>query len=177
MNIARMTVPLILLAALGTTAQAQSAKTRDQVKAEWAEATRTGEVLASGDTGLKLNELYPQRFPHAPVAAAVTRAQVRADLAEAIRTGDMIAAGEGGMKLNQEFPQRYPAMIVAASGKTRAQVKSETVEAIRTGDMFAAGEGGMKLNEEFPQRYGKARGVYGRQGQEPASMVASTVAR
>ena len=34
MNFARTTVSLLLLAAIGTTAQAQSEKTREQVKAE-----------------------------------------------------------------------------------------------------------------------------------------------
>ena len=114
MNIARVTVSLLLLAALGTTAQAQSEKTREQVKAELAEAIRTGDVFARGESGLKLNELYPQRYPQAPAAVAATRAQVKAELAEAIRTGDMIAAGESGLKLNEEFPQRYPAVAVAA---------------------------------------------------------------
>src|SRR5471032_2757016 len=82
MNIARTIVPLALLAAFATTAQAQSEKTREQVKAEWAEAVRTGDVVAPGDTGLKLNELYPQRYPHAAAGIALTRAQVKADFAE-----------------------------------------------------------------------------------------------
>ena len=69
MNFARTTVSLLLLAAIGTTAQAQSEKTREQVKAEYAEAVRTGDVIPAGDAGLKLNELYPQRYPHAPVSS------------------------------------------------------------------------------------------------------------
>ena len=107
MNFARTTVSLLLLAAIGTTAQAQSEKTREQVKAEYAEAVRTGDVIPAGDVGLKLNELYPQRYPHAQVTVGTTRAQVKAELAEAIRTGDMMASGELGLKLNEEFPQRY----------------------------------------------------------------------
>lgn len=106
MNFARTTVSLLLLAAIGTTAQAQSEKTLEQVKAELTEAIRTGDVLANGDTGLKLNELYPQRYPHAPAAIGASRAQVKAELAEAIRIGDMIADGESGLRLNEEFPQR-----------------------------------------------------------------------
>jgi hypothetical protein len=159
MNITRTTVSLLLLAALGTTTQAQSEKTREQVKAELAEAIRTGDVIANGESGLKLNELYPQRYPHAAAAAGATRAQVTGELAEAIRTGNMIAAGEGGLKLNEEFPQRYPAVAVAV-GKTRDQVKAETAEAIRTGDMIAAGESGLKLNQLNPQHYAKALGLY-----------------
>jgi len=100
MNFARTTVSLLLLAAIGTTAQAQSEKTREQVKAEYAEAVRTGDVIPAGDAGLKLNELYAQRYPHAQVTVGPTRAQVKAELAEAIRTGDMMASGELGLKLN-----------------------------------------------------------------------------
>ena len=159
MNFARTTISLLLLAAIGTTAQAQSEKTREQVKAELTEAIRTGDVLANGDSGLKLNEMYPQRYPHAPAAIGATRAQVKAELAEAIRTGDMIASGESGLRLNEEFPQRYPAVAFAA-GKTREQVRAETAEAIRTGDMIAAGESGLKLNQLYPRHYAKELATY-----------------
>jgi hypothetical protein len=154
MNVTRTTVSLLLLAAIGTVAQAQSEKTREQVKAEWADAIRTGDVLASGESGLKLNELYPRRYPRAPAAIGATRAQVKAELAEAIRTGDIIASGESGLRLNEEFPHLYPA-VAALAGKTRAQIKAETEEAIRTGDMVAAGEGELKLNQLYPQRYAR----------------------
>jgi len=174
MNIARTTVSLLLLAALGTAAHAQSEKTREQVKSELAEAIRTGDVLANGETGLKLNELYPQRYPHVVAAAGATRAQVNAELAEAIRTGDMIATGESGLKLNEEFPRRYPAVAVAI-GKTREQVKAETAQAIRAGDMVAAGESGLKLNQLYPQRYATRLGIYTAQAQ-PTSPAASAAA-
>jgi hypothetical protein len=161
MNFTRTTVSLLLLAAIGTTAQAQSEKTREQVKAELIAAIRAGDVLANGESGLKLNELYPQRYPHAPAAVGATRDQVKAELAEAIRTGDMIASGEGGLRLNEEFPQRYRAVAVAvAAGKTREQVKAETAQAIRAGDMIAAGEGGFKLNQLYPKRYAKELATY-----------------
>jgi hypothetical protein len=156
MNIARTSTSLLLLAALsaiGCAAQAQTEKTREQVRAELREAVRTGDVLANGDSGLKLNELYPQRYPHAPAAGA-TRAQVKAELAEAIRTGDMLADGEVGLKLNQEFPSLYPPVPVVA-GKTREQVRYETAEAVRDGDIIATGETGLKLNQLYPQRYAK----------------------
>ena len=39
------------------------AKTREQVKAELAEAQRTGDIIADGESGKKLNELYPSRYP------------------------------------------------------------------------------------------------------------------
>jgi len=37
-------------------------KSRDQVRAEYLEALRTGDVLAQGDIGEKLNEMYPGRY-------------------------------------------------------------------------------------------------------------------
>jgi hypothetical protein len=169
MNFARTTVSLLLLAMIGTTAQAQSEKTREQVKAELLDAIRTGDVLSNGESGLKLNELYPQRYPHAPAAIGATRAQVKAELAEAIRTGDMVASGESGLRLNEEFPQRCPAVAVAvAVGKTREQVKAETAKAIRTGDMIAAGEGGFKLNQLYPQRYSKELATYTAHARSPS---------
>ena len=82
--------------------------TRAQVKAELAAATRSGDVVAVGESGLKANELFPQRFP-APVASAEakTRAEVKLELAEAIRNGDMVPAGEGGPRPNEGFAPRY----------------------------------------------------------------------
>jgi hypothetical protein len=171
MNIIRTTISLALLAALGTAAQAQSGMTREQVKAELADAIRTGDILAPGDSGLKLNELYPQRYPRPAAGPALTRAQVRAELAEAIRTGDMLAGGDSGIKLNEEFPRRYPAAVVQP-GRTRAEVRAELAEAIRTGDMVANNELGLKLNEEFPQRYANVRAARDRQ-QQPTSVAAA----
>jgi hypothetical protein len=81
MNIARTTISLVLLAALGTTAQAQSGLTREQVKAELADAIRTGDILAPGDSGLKLNEEFPQRY--ANVRASHERQQQQASVATA----------------------------------------------------------------------------------------------
>lgn len=43
-------------------------KTRDQVKSELARAIREGELVAVGEDGRKLNEIYPDRY-HAAVAA------------------------------------------------------------------------------------------------------------
>jgi hypothetical protein len=175
MNIARTTISLVLLAALGTAAQAQSKMTREQVKAELADAIRTGDILAPGDSGLKLNELYPQRYPHPVAGPTVTRAQVKAELAAAIRIGDMLADGDSGLQLNEEFPQRYPA-VVATPGKSRAEVRAELAEAIRTGDIAANNDLGLKLNEEFPQRYVKARASHDRLEQASIALAASAAA-
>lgn len=40
-------------------------KTREQVRTELAEAIRTGDVIANGESGLKLNELYPSHYAKA----------------------------------------------------------------------------------------------------------------
>ena len=105
MNFTRTIGSLLLLAAFGTTAQAQL--TRHQVKAELAEAIRTGDMVAGGESGLKLNELTPGRYPAKPMVAGKTREQVMAELAEATRTGDMAVGGESGLKLYELFPERY----------------------------------------------------------------------
>ena len=47
--------------------------TREQVEAELAAAIRDGDMMADGETGLKLNELYPDRYPAKPVQAGLTR--------------------------------------------------------------------------------------------------------
>ena len=172
MKLAHRAAPLFLLAAIAATAHAEAPKTREQVQAELREAIRTGDVLAGGDSGLKMNELYPQRYPRVVAVETKTRAQVQAELAEAIRSGTMVAAGEGGMSLRDEFPQRYPAVAVAP-GRTREEVVAETREAIRSGDMYAAGEGAMKLNEERPQRYARQRALYTAQSHASANAASA----
>ncbi len=63
---------------------ASAPKTREQVKAELAEAIRTGDI-EYGERGQKLNELFPGRYPAKPAVQGKTRAE----LAEAIRTGQL----------------------------------------------------------------------------------------
>lgn len=175
MKLTPTVAPLLLLAAIASTAHAQTLKTREQVQAELREAIRTGDVVAGGDSGLKLNELYPQRYPRVTSVETKTRGQVQAELAEAIRVGTTVPAGEGGMTLRDEFPQRYPALAVAPD-RTREEVIAETRDAIRSGDMYAAGEGAMKLNEETPQRYGRQRALYTAQSR-PSANAASRAPR
>ncbi len=115
-------------------ADASAPITRDQVKAELAQAIRTGDMLADGVTGQKMNERFPGRYPAKAAVQGKTRAQVKAELAEAIRTGDMLAAGVTGQKMNERFPGRYPAKT-AVQGKTRDQVNAEVIEAVRSGAM------------------------------------------
>src|SRR5205814_953171 len=88
-HVHRLLIPL--LAALAATAHAESSKTRAKVQAEMIDARRSGDVIASGESGLTLRELYPQRYP-AVTAAGKTREQVVAELKEAQRTGDIAVA-------------------------------------------------------------------------------------
>ena len=81
MSTSRTTFALLALAATLTvgTAQAQTAqtgKTREEVRAELAEATRTGNIMANGESGLTLRELFPQRYAAVATASGLTRAQV-----------------------------------------------------------------------------------------------------
>ena len=59
--------------------------TRDQVKAELAQAIQTGNIVV-GESGERLNEIYPHNYAQQP-ASTVTRAQVQAELADAATTG------------------------------------------------------------------------------------------
>jgi len=120
-KLARATGTLFLLAALGAAAHADGGMTRTQVKAELAEAIRTGDIIANDESGLKANEEHPQLYPAHVVAAGKTRAQVQAELAEAIRTGDILASDESGLRLNEEHPQRY--------AKVRATMAAEAPSA------------------------------------------------
>ncbi|WP_428422461.1 DUF4148 domain-containing protein [Methylibium sp.] len=153
MKLNRITGLLVLAAAASVTvAHASPGKTRDEVKAELAEAIRTGNISA-GNTSLTLRELFPQRYPSQAAATPLTREQVRAELAEAIRTGE-IRSFEGSASLRELNPGAYPARP-EAPGLTRAQVRAELAEAIRTGDIVGNGDSGRKLNELWPNLYPK----------------------
>ncbi len=55
-------------------------KTRAEVKAELAEAQRNGELIVDSETGLRFNQVYPDRYPQPTVAQGKSRADVRAEL-------------------------------------------------------------------------------------------------
>ena len=115
-------------------------KTREEVLAELAEAQRTGDIAISNgheDSGTKLNELYPERYPAKANIAGKTRQQVLDELAEAQRTGDIVVNdgnANSGKKLNELYPERYPAKA-AITSKTRQQVLDELVSAQRSGEL------------------------------------------
>ena len=108
--------------------------TRAQVQAELAEAVRSGDIFVGGESTLKMNELFPSRYPAKAVVQGKTRAQVQAELAEAVRTGDIVVSGASSLKMNELFPGRYPAKATV-QGKTRAQVQAELAEARNTGKL------------------------------------------
>ncbi|QBK05268.1 DUF4148 domain-containing protein [Hylemonella gracilis] len=145
---------IALAALLATPAFADTdapAKTRAQVRAELAEAIRTGDILSNDDSNLKLNEQRPDLYAH-PAVASKSRAQVLAELAQAVRSGDIVAAGsEDGLKLNEQRPDLYPQ--VATTGKSRAEVRAELAEAVRSGDIVVGSEGNVTLNQLFPGFY------------------------
>jgi hypothetical protein len=86
-------------------AQSSEPKTRDQVRAELLEAQRTGDIMADGETGKKLNEVFPGAYPAKLGTAGLTREQVKAELIEAQRRGDVMVDGESGRKLNELYPR------------------------------------------------------------------------
>ncbi|WP_159592401.1 DUF4148 domain-containing protein [Hydrogenophaga sp. BPS33] len=152
-----------LVAGHALAADASVGKTRDEVRAELAQAIRSGDLIADGATGQRYNELSPEFYAPKAVAVSKTRAEVVAERDAAIRNGDLIADGATGQRYNQLAPAQYAAVRAEAPvasqaaapvvGKTRAQVKAELAEAIRTGDMVADGATGAKYNELFPQQY------------------------
>ena len=170
MNTVRNTLAGLLAAtSLAAAAHAQAPLTRAQVIAEFEQAQRTGDLLAPGDSGMKRNELHPERYPKAAAAPAKTRDQVVAELKAATRSGDVLAPGDSGLRLNELHPERYAASVVTTVGKTREQVRAEMLEAIRTGDILASGDSGLKLNELYPQRYAAARAGAGAARREIAA--------
>ena len=146
MNTRRNTFAVALLALVAGTAFAQEGKSREQVRAEFEQARRNGDLLVTGEIGQPENQLHPARYP-AQAAASKSREEVRAELAQAQREGDVIA-GESGLALNQLYPARYPGHTMVAS-RSRAEVKAEVIEARRNGDLMAAGELGLTQREQF----------------------------
>ena len=151
-----------LVAGHAFAADPAAAKTREQVRAELAEAVRNGDLIADGETGARFNQLFPAQYAQSATVAGKTRAEVKAELAEAVRTGDLVADGQTGARFNEVAPAQYAAArsaapvaanVAVAQGKTREQVKAELAEAIRNGDIVADGETGAKYNQLYPNRY------------------------
>jgi len=135
----------LLSSAAVMAADASGAKTREEVKAELADAIRTGNI-ADNEFAQPLNQLYPSRYPAPAVASARSRVEVKTELAAAVRSGHLVT--------DLEIPTvaERDTRLVAASGKTRAQVKAELAEAVRTGNIVDD-ETHLKLNELHPAQY------------------------
>lgn len=146
-----VTTSCLLSVALVTTVSAQTTKTREQVRAEFEQARRSGDVLGSGEAGLTLRELHPQTYPSAQ-PSPISRSGVIADLVHEQAHGDTLAAGEIGLPLNEISPRLYPSKALVA-GRSRADVKAEVREAVRDGGLLASGEAGLPLNQVHPQAY------------------------
>lgn len=108
------TIISVVAMALSTLAAGQAlaadpgaAKTRAEVKAELAEAIRSGNMIADNESGATFQQLFPQRYAQQPVGVAKTRAEVKAELADAIRSGNMISDGESGATFKQRYPGLY----------------------------------------------------------------------
>lgn len=71
-------------------------KTRAEVQAELLEAQRTGNIVSWGESGLMLNELYPQRYPPKPVTQGLTREQVQSEIPKPGSAGSFMWWGDWG---------------------------------------------------------------------------------
>jgi hypothetical protein len=158
MNRTHVSALVLTLLALGAgTARAADASV------DLSTARQNGELLASGELGVPLNQLYPQQYAQPGAQAAVsaagkTRDQVRAELAAARRNGDLANDGDiGPARLNvSAVPRQTLDAAQPTPAKTRAQVRAEVLEARRSGDLIADGEAGVTLKELFPARYRRA---------------------
>ena len=123
---------LLLAAAMATGAHAQTGRTRAEVKAELAEAIRTGNMIGSGESGLTQRGLNPQRYGvTAGSASTLTRAQVTGEFQQARAAGELVGVGESGLPLNEMQPGHYP-QKAAVAGRTRAEVRAELREPSRS---------------------------------------------
>lgn len=118
MKSARLSLMALALTAatVGTAfaADASAPKTRDQVRAELAEARRNGTLIADGQTGATYRDLNPGRYATKPeMMSGKTRAQVQAELQQAWANGDLVADGQTGATLRELNPGRYPMQAAA----------------------------------------------------------------
>ncbi|NYT86394.1 DUF4148 domain-containing protein [Pollutimonas harenae] len=118
-----------LFAGQAMAANTNATLTRDQVRAELADAVRTGNIV-TGESSARLNEQFPALYPEQQTHSTVTRTQVQAELADAIRSGNIVV-GESSAKLNEQFPNQYAQQDV--DSKTRAEVRTELAEAAAHG--------------------------------------------
>jgi hypothetical protein len=85
---------------------AHSTASRDQVRAEWQAAQRSGDFVVNAETGQTARQADPAHYAAAPAVITKSRREVRSETLQAIRAGDMLDA-ETGRKLNELNPRRY----------------------------------------------------------------------
>jgi hypothetical protein len=112
MKSARLSLIALALtaASVGTAfaADASAPKTRDQVRAELAEAQRNGTLIADGQTGATYRDLNPGRYGAKPaMVPSKTRAEVRAELQQAWANGELVADGQTGATYRDLAPHRF----------------------------------------------------------------------
>ncbi len=109
-------------------------KTRAEVLQELEAAKQTGDIPANDESGLKLNEEFPQRYPPKAKGPSLTREQVRQELMEAQRTGEIPANDESNLQLHELYPSRYPQQDNGPR-LTREEVKRELDRARKAGEI------------------------------------------
>lgn len=95
---------------LSITAGAQGL-TREEVRAEWQAAHRSGDLIAMGELGLTERELRPGSYP-AVVQPTRARSQVREELAQAMRAGD-VPSGDVDIVRSGNRPHAQPGALTS----------------------------------------------------------------
>jgi hypothetical protein len=117
-------------ASVGTAfaADASAPKTRDQVRAELAEAQRNGTLMADGQTGATYRDLNPGRYAAKPaMMSSKTRAEVQAELQQAWANGDLVADGQTGATFRELNPGSYPMQTAAVDTHAPMRVGSASL--------------------------------------------------
>lgn len=92
---------LTAIAAGSVFAADMTPKTRDQVRAELAQAQRDGTLISDGQTGKTFRDQFPGSYMQPAASSTVSRDQVRAELKEAQRDGSLVADGQTGKTFRQ----------------------------------------------------------------------------
>jgi hypothetical protein len=85
-------------------------KSREQVRAELAQAQDNGTLIANSESGATYRDLAPNNYPTRQATTTKTRDQVKAELAEARRSGNLMANNQTGATYRDLYPNRYPTM-------------------------------------------------------------------
>jgi Domain of unknown function (DUF4148) len=125
MKNARTSIIALALTALSASsvfATDMAPKTRDQVRAELAQAQRDGTLIADGQTGATFRQVFPGSYMQPVAASTSSRDEVRAELMEAQRNGTLVADGQTGATFRDLNPSRYPMNNMQATGSSGTTV-------------------------------------------------------